>query len=120
MNANTSKAYIADVDTAPYLVVMAGTVVGNANVALTNTSKLIGVAENVQVAAGQTVDVINAGTGNVLAGGTIADGDYLTANTDGSGSAITALTGNTVFGKAQASAVAGDVVPYVTAFSKLP
>ena len=123
MNQNFSKAYIADVDIAPYLILSVGSVDGNATLAPTSTSKLIGVSENVPVAATEVVDAIQGGPGLVQLGGTVAAGDYLTANTDGSGTAITATPGTgltvNVIGKASVSGVAGDVIPYTTAFSQL-
>lgn len=112
-NPGLSKAYIADTDIAPYLIIKAGSVDGNAALATASTDKLKGVSENVQVAAGQVVDVIHEGIANVTAGGTIADGDWLTVNA--SSQAITAAptTGVNaqIIGKAMTSAVSGDVFP---------
>lgn len=110
-NPGLSKAFIADTDIAPYLILKVGSVDGNAALATASTDKLIGVSENVQVAAGQVVDVILDDTANVTAGGTIAAGDWVTTNA--SSQAITAAptTGVNaqVIGKALVSAVAGDV-----------
>jgi hypothetical protein len=112
-NPGLTKAYIADTDVAPYLIIKTGSVDGNAALATANTDKLKGVSENVQVAAGQCVDVIQDGIANVIAGGTIADGDWLT--TDSSSRAITAAPAPGVnvqiVGKAMTSAVVGDVFP---------
>lgn len=121
MNPNFSKAYTADVDIAPYLILQTGSTDGNATLATAGTQKLIGVSENVPVAAGQVVDTIKGGPALVTAGSTIAAGDYLTANA--SSQAITAVPGTgavlNVIGTADVSAVAGDIFPYTTAFSQL-
>jgi hypothetical protein len=111
--ANHTKPYIADTDIAPYLIVKAGSADGYAALATASTDKLKGVSENVQTAAGQVVDVIDDGPGLVVAGGTIADGDWLTVNS--SSKAITAAPATGVnaqiIGKALTSAVADDVFP---------
>jgi hypothetical protein len=112
-NPGLTKAYIADTDIPPYLILKAGSVDGNAALATASTDKLKGVSESVPVAAGQCVDVIHDGIANVTAGGTIADGDWLTVNA--SSQAITAAptTGVNaqVIGKAMTSAAAGDIFP---------
>jgi hypothetical protein len=112
-NPGLTKAYIADADIQPYLILKVGSVDGNVALATAATDKLKGVSENVPVAAGQTVDVIHSGIANVVAGGTIADGDWLTVNA--SSQAITAApaTGANaqIIGKAMTSAVAGDIFP---------
>lgn len=70
--------------------------------------------------SGETADVANingSGTFKVLAGGTIAKDAFLTS--DASGKAIaTTTTGNRVFGRAVAAAVAGDIVEYVKSNEK--
>ena len=116
-NPGLSKAFIADTDIAPYLILKAGSVDGNAALATASTDKLIGISENVQVAAGQCVDVILDDTANVTAGGTIAAGDWITSN--GSSQAVTAAPATgvnaQVIGKALTSAVSGDVFPILIA-----
>ncbi len=112
-NPGLSKAYIADADIAPYLILKAGSADGYVALATASTDKFKGVSENVQTAAGQTADVIQEGIANMVAGGTIADGDFLTA--DGSSRAITAApsagVNAQIIGKALTSAVVGDVFP---------
>jgi hypothetical protein len=112
-NPGLTKAYIADTDIPPYLILKAGSVDGNAALATAVTDKLKGVSENVQVAAGQVVDVIHEGIANVTAGGTIADGDWLTVNSSSQAVTAAPATGANVqiIGKAMTSAVAGDVFP---------
>jgi len=64
--------------------------------------------------AGETVSValINGnGTFKVKLGGTVAAGSNLT--TDANGLAVTAATGNTVFGRALSAGVSGDVIEYI-------
>ena len=121
MNPGFSKPYIADTDIAPYLVLKSGSVDGNVALATTTTDKLKGVSENVQVAAGQTVDVVTSGIVNVTAGGTIADGDWLTVN--GSSQVVTAAPSAganvQIVGKALVSAVSGDIFPIFVQLSVL-
>lgn len=116
-NPGLSKAFIADTDIAPYLILKAGSADGFAALATASTDKLIGISENVQVAAGQCVDVILDDTANVTAGGTIAAGDWITSNA--SSQAVTAAPASgvnaQVIGKALTSAVAGDVFPILIA-----
>lgn len=59
------------------------------------------------------VAIINgSGTFKVIAGGTISKDAYLTSDSNGKAVATT-TTGNRVFGRAVAAAVAGDIVEYV-------
>lgn len=112
-NPGLSKAYTADTDIGPYLIIKTGSVDGTAALATNTADKLKGVSGSVFVAAGQIVDIIHEGTANVTAGGTIADGDWVTSNT--LSQAITAAPAPAVniqvVGKAMTSAVAGDVFP---------
>lgn len=116
-NPGLTKAYVADADIAPYLIVKAGSVDGNIALATANTDKIKGVSSNVGTAQGQECDVIHDGIANVTAGGTVADGDWLTV--DASSRAITAApaagTNVQVLGKAMTSAVVGDVFPVLIA-----
>lgn len=120
-NPNYSKAYTADVDIAPYLILKAGSADGFATVASAATDALIGVSENVPVPAGRVVDVIQGGPANVVAGGAIAAGDYLTSDANGKAIKAAPASGTVanVIGKANVSAVAGDIFPYTTAFSQI-
>jgi hypothetical protein len=112
-NPGFTKAYIADTDIGPYLIVKAGSVDGNVALAGAVTDKLLGITDSVGTAAGQSADVIHEGSANCTAGGTIAAGDWLTVNA--SGQAVTAApttgTNNQIIGKALVSAVVGDVFP---------
>lgn len=77
------------------------------------TDTLLGVLSNAP-GNGDTASVcgINAqGTFKVVLGGTVAFGAKLTA--DANGAAVTAATGNNVFGIAQEAGVAGQVVEYL-------
>lgn len=116
-NPGLSKAFIADTDIAPYLILKAGSGDGYAALATASTDKLIGISENVQVAAGQIVDVILDDTANVTAGGTIAAGDWVTSNSSSQAVTAAPATGVNaqVIGKALVSAVAGDVFPILIA-----
>jgi hypothetical protein len=114
-------AFIADADSAPYLIAKVGSVDGNFAIAAASTDKLLGVLQNVQVAAGQVGDVIIDGSANVTYGGTVAFGDWLTS--DSSGRAITAAPSTGVnawvIGIAQESGVVGDIRPVMLHIGKI-
>ncbi len=110
-NPGLTKAYIADADIAPNRILKQGSADGNATTAATSTDRFIGVSENVQVPATRLVDVAFEGLKDVVAGGTIAAGDFLTS--DANGAAITAAPAAganvRIIGRAFESAVAGDI-----------
>lgn len=84
------------------------------------TDKHIGVIMNCP-AAGDTADVLainNEGTGKVQAGGNIAIGDYLTA--DSSGHAVaTTTSGDIIIGQATMAAASTDLVEYISFRAKI-
>jgi hypothetical protein len=69
----------------------------------------IGVLQNKPDAAGKAATVATSGIVKVVAGGTIAAGAKV--QSDASGDALTAASGDAVLGVALASAVDGDVFP---------
>jgi hypothetical protein len=77
------------------------------------TDAVVGVAQNVDVALGQAVDVIFDGSANVLLGGTVAEGDPITsdANAKGVKAAPAAGTNNRIVGFAGSPGVSGDIIP---------
>ena len=102
---------------------------GNAVLAAAATDDIVGVLDEVpQPAAGSVsgglvtiAHVSGAGTGKVIAGGSISKGAYLTSN--GSGQAVAATqasAGNQpttrVFGRARVAANSGDVFEYEKMF----
>ena len=58
-------------------------------------------------ANGDAVDVIKSGIADVIYGGTVTRGDYLTSNA--TGFAVVAVAGDNVIGTAELSGVSGDL-----------
>lgn len=115
MNRLLTKSYLAGGVINPYRIVKMGAdddhVIQGAAVA----DSLIGVIDqplNATVAEDR-VDVTLAGIADVVAGGAITRGDYVT--TDATGQAVAAAPGagvnNGIVGKALVSAAAGDIIP---------
>jgi hypothetical protein len=73
---------------------------------------LIGICNFIAPAAGERVDIILAGIGEVQLGGTVARGGLVTSNATGQGvaAAPAAGTNNNVIGRALMSGVSGDVI----------
>ncbi|MEW5885552.1 MAG: capsid cement protein [Pseudomonadota bacterium] len=87
-----------------------------AALATSATAASIGISDQIQVAAGQRIDVVVAGIADVTAGAAVAHGAPLTA--DAQGRAVTAAAGNRVIGVAlDAAAAAGDRIRCVIAHS---
>lgn len=75
-----------------------------------STNKFAGVfclPKGATAATADPVDVIKSGIADVIYGGTVAVGDYLTA--DANGKAIVATAGDNVIGTAELSGVLGDL-----------
>ncbi len=79
---------------------------GKVKPATAATDKIIGVADDVDVPAGHSVGVLVDGACEVLLGGTVAAGDFITANADGLGVAGTGR----VVGIALQAGVVGDII----------
>lgn len=82
------------------------------------TDKLAGVTDSLgATAAGQTVEVLQGGWGEVQLGGTVAAGDPLTSDANGKAvkATVAAATVKSVIGIAQKAGVANDIVPYLAA-----
>jgi hypothetical protein len=87
--------------------------------AAASTDPIIGVSQNVDVAAGQFVDVIHTDSANAMLGGQVAFGDPLTSDENGCAvkAAPAAGTNAQVVGKAMCSGVAGDIIPVLVVLS---
>lgn len=101
------SAFIAAVDIPAHRFITTGAVKDDIAIASANNQTSLGVSGDVDVPAGQHVDVVMDGIAHVEFAGTIARGADVTANTDGK--AVTAATGNVVFGTALEAGVAGDI-----------
>ena len=113
-NPGFIKTYNAVANISAYtLVKPSGVNDGEVVPAAAATDSIIGVAQNVDVLNGQTVDVIHDDTANVLLGGTVAFGDPITSNASGQGmkAAPAAGTNNRIIGFAMTSGVSGDIIP---------
>lgn len=88
-------------------------------VATSATSAICGANDqNFDVASGERCDIAKFGIVDIKAGGTITRGAPVTS--DATGQAIaTSTAGNRIAGFAEASAVAGDVIPITLAFGVL-
>jgi hypothetical protein len=105
------KNFTAEADIAPYTIVKAGTAVGSVIPATTATESLMGVATMVSADSGERVDIILMGVAEVLYGGNVSAGDYLTSDSNGKAvaAAPAAGTNNGIIGKAILAGVSGDV-----------
>lgn len=74
---------------------------------------VIGVFDQVDAASADRVDVIMEGIAEVLLGGTVTRGAFLTSDAAGAAVAAAPAAGinNVVFGRALVSGVAGDIIP---------
>jgi len=103
-----TKNFVADGDLEKYSFAAAGEDDGTAAQAAGATAPILGVTTIVGAADGERVDVILDGIAYVTAGGTIAYGAQVTANS--AGKAVTASTGHSA-GIALEAATADDVIP---------
>lgn len=100
------KSFIADGAVAPFRAVKFGTAATHAAQATAATDATFGLADSLGAdGAGDNLDVIVDGIGTGIAGGTIAAGDFLTA--DSQGRLVKATTGR-VLGFAWEPAVVND------------
>lgn len=112
MNANEGlvKTYTASGTINEYRLVKFGTTDKTVLQASTGTDKLAGVVclpKGTTAATADPVDVIKSGIADVIYGGTVAVGDYLTS--DAQGRAVVATAGDNVIGTAELSGVLGDL-----------
>ncbi len=82
-----------------------------------NTDALIGVSDTLGADAGDMLDVIQGGWGNVQAGGNLSAGDPITADANGKAVAAAPVASTVVryVGFVMVDAVDGDIVPFLFA-----
>jgi hypothetical protein len=85
--------------------------------ATANTDAIFGVSERMGAAAGGQLDVVLSGTYDVVAGGDVTAGDFITADANSKGIPAAPAAGNVVryAGIALLDAVAGDLFPILVA-----
>jgi hypothetical protein len=113
-NPGLSKTRIAAAAISAYTIVKpSGVNDGEVVPAAAASDKLLGVAQNVDVANGQAVDVILDDIANLKLGGTVAESDPITSDASGAGvkAAPAAGVNERIIGFALASGVAGDIIP---------
>ncbi|MEW6562720.1 MAG: DUF2190 domain-containing protein [Pseudomonadota bacterium] len=110
-NVLLARNFKAEAAIPAFTLVKPGTVDGNVVAAAAVTDSIIGVTTDIPAALGERADVILAGVADVLYGGAVVRGDWLTC--DASGRAVSAAPGagvnNNVIGRALVSGVLGDV-----------
>lgn len=115
MNPGLTKNYIAEGVVNGGRIVKAGSADGKAAQAAAVSDKVIGVSDYAvgPFADGERMDVYHEGIADLVLGGNVAYGDFLTSNASGQGvaAAPAAGTNNQIIGKALASGVSGDVIP---------
>lgn len=85
--------------------------------ATASTEELVGVFQHTTAAAGDRIRLMLTGISRVKLGGTVARGDWITADSAGKGvkAAPAAGVNAAVIGKAMASGVAADIIPVLLA-----
>lgn len=113
-----TKTFVAAVDIPAHRLVKFGADDNTVTLATTGTDNVIGVSDNVDVKAGNTVDVATLGVEKVQYGGTIERGKSITAGADGK--AVAAQAGDIAVGYALCSAVNKDISLAVMCRSIVP
>lgn len=102
-------SFLAGAAVPAYSVVKPGADKSHVLVSAAASSKNKGISQNVASVAGDTVEVaLPGGGGKAVLGGSVSDGDYLSANA--SGALIVASSGDHVSAQAQQDGVSGDVI----------
>ena len=104
------KSFKAAVDIPAHRLVKFGSNEGEVILATSGTDNVIGVSDDVDTDAGHIIDICVCGLRKVQYGGTVTQGDYLTAGTDGK--AVKATDSDNIFGQALAS-TATDEIDYM-------
>jgi len=108
----------------PVVAALAGNLIvalsGTDNIAegaAADTDAILGVSERMGAAAGGQLDVVLSGTYDVIAGGNVTAGDFITADANSKGVPAAPSAGDVVryVGIALIGAVAGDVFPILIA-----
>jgi hypothetical protein len=112
VNPGLTKTYLASGPIPARAIVKAGGSEGTVAVATTSADAILGVAERLDVADGERVDVIHGGIAETVCGGNVAYGSFLTASN--AGLAVTANpaagVNAQVVGKALSAGAAGDII----------
>lgn len=102
-----TKTFIAAVDIPAHRLVKFGADDNTVTLATAGTDDVIGVSDNVDVKAGNTVDVATLGVEKVQYGGAVERGKAITAGADGK--AVAGADGDKLIGIALATAVENDI-----------
>lgn len=112
MNPGLTKTYLAQGAIPARAIVKAGSADGTVAVAMASTDAIIGVSERLAADDGDRVDVIHTGIAEVVLGGSVAYGDFMTASN--AGAAVTASpaagVNAQVVGMALQAGVTGDII----------
>lgn len=113
-NPSLIKSFLSDAAITAYRIVKSGSDDDHIAQGAAATDSLIGVADELSVAAAEKrIDVVLTGTVNVEFGGNVTRGGPVTADAAGKAVAAAPALGinNRVIGFAMVSAVAGDIAP---------
>jgi len=121
MNPGLTKTYTAQGAIPARAIVKAGSADGTVAVATASTDAILGVAERLDVDDGDRVDVIHGGVAEVVCGGSVAFGSYLTASNAGVAVAAAPAVGANaqVVGKALCAGVAGDIIDTLLTLTRI-
>lgn len=117
MNPTLIKTYVADAAIMGCRIVKFGAEDGHVVQSAAGTDASIGVADSLNVEAGDRLDVIRAGIADVQFGGSVERGAPVTA--DAEGCAVAVQAGDRIIGFADVSAESGDISPVLLAFGKI-
>lgn len=114
------KNFTAGAAVGANLIVKLGAADGAVLAATASTETLIGVSTELAAASGERCDILLAGVANVIAGGSVTRGNYITSDSAGKAVAIGATGGTNygVIGIALTSASSGDLFPILIAPSR--
>lgn len=120
-NMLLSRCFTAKSAIPEFSIVKIGTADWEALLAASGNDSIIGVSTDIPANTGERCDVILNGTADILYGGTITRGDWLTA--DSNGRAVTAApaagVNSNVIGRAQVSGVLGDIGAVIISASRI-
>lgn len=120
-NPGLFKTFTAESAVSAYTIVKHGTADTNVVPAAASTDALLGVCGMVAGDLGKRVDIVLDDIAEVIYGGTVTRGDWLTS--DANGKAITAAPGAgvnaNVIGRAMVSGVSGDIGTVLLALGRI-
>jgi len=121
MNPGLTKTYTAQGAIPARAIVKAGSADGTVTVATSGADAIIGVNERLDVDNGDRVDVSHGGIAEIVCGGSVAFGSYLTASNAGVAVAAAPAAGvnaRTV-GLALTSGSAGDIIDTLLTLTRI-